>query len=99
SVIDRIWKQADGRYRSRPWPGRGVLFRATGSTVYDEEQDFDGQLGWQGIFGAGLEIVTVPGTHVTMWDGGQFDALMQQWDRTLENCRRETTAGGPAAPA
>jgi thioesterase domain-containing protein len=61
-LMERIYLHAVNSYQLRPLDCRGVLFRT------DEERParlLDGSLGWNKLFTGGLEIVAVPGTHMT----------------------------------
>ena len=59
-------------YRPRPFPGRVTLFKAmTASDKVEWPEDY----GWAGLAGGGLEIVAVPGQHLTLFDDGNVGAL------------------------
>jgi len=59
NLIERIYANALRSYRLRCLDCRGVLFRVA--------RPFDENLGyWDGLFSAGLEMIQVPGDHLTM---------------------------------
>jgi amino acid adenylation domain-containing protein len=59
-------------YRPSPFPGRVTLFKAmTASDKVEWPEDY----GWAGLAGEGLEIVAVPGQHLTLFDDGNVGAL------------------------
>jgi amino acid adenylation domain-containing protein len=82
--IQRIWLQALRKYRPRPLPARGFLIRAA-QTSYSSAQDYDGCLGWRGLFKKGLVTVTVPGDHFTMWRPPHSEALVGELNRALDS--------------
>lgn len=81
--IDRIWKHSLKHYRPLRLATRGILFRAQQSN-YSEVQNYDGCLGWRGLFADGLEIIEVPGDHFSMWKEPQIRTLGKIWDKSLE---------------
>ncbi|MGB8170025.1 MAG: amino acid adenylation domain-containing protein [Chthoniobacteraceae bacterium] len=85
-TIDRIWKDASDRYRSRPLACRGVLFKATDS-IYPDKHDFDGCLGWRRLFTKGLEVIEIPANHYSMWQQPAVQALFERWNSSLEKMR------------
>ena len=84
--VHRIWQHSMKHYRPRPLAGRGILLRARQS-IYKEVHDFDGCLGWQGLFAGGLEIIEVPGDHSSMWKEPQLRTLGNIWSGCLEKLR------------
>lgn len=81
--VHRIWQHALKHYPQRELASRGILLRAQKS-IYKEVHDFDGCLGWQGLFAGGLDIIEVPGDHSSMWKEPQLRALGKIWGDCLE---------------
>ena len=65
ALLERLWLNAAKSYRLRRLDCRGVLFRTDRK---DEEpaRALDGTLGWDNLFSKGLEIIQIPGDHITM---------------------------------
>ena len=64
-LIERLYANAARSYRLRCLDGRGVLFRAE-SRDDGVARALGDSLGWDSLFSRGLEIVEIPGDHVTM---------------------------------
>jgi thioesterase domain-containing protein len=64
-MVRRLYDNAMGSYRACPFDCRGILFRAE---LRDEapSRSLNIGLGWEGLFGKGLEVISVPGNHQTM---------------------------------
>ena len=59
-------------YKPRPYGGRITLFKAmTASDKVEWPEDY----GWTEFAGAGLEIVPVPGRHLTLFDDENVGSL------------------------
>ena len=72
----------------------GVLFRA--ELARDSASlSLDVHLGWEGLFGKGLEIVSVPGSHLSMMQQPHASRLAREISRTLSRI----SAGGPRETA
>ncbi|MEA3213415.1 MAG: hypothetical protein QOE70_6472 [Chthoniobacter sp.] len=84
SVINRIWLHALQWYRPQPLASRGILFRAERRVVHYENDDFDNCLGWSQFFEGGLQIVRVPGTHMSMWQEPDIHELIRAWNTSLD---------------
>ncbi len=83
-LIDRIWIKALERYEPRPFDGRGVLIRAEGDvSTYSKDQDYDQCLGWKRFFRQGIQVIKVPGDHLTIWDAPQVQELRQALETSL----------------
>jgi thioesterase domain-containing protein len=63
-LVERVYMNAVRSYRLRRLDCRGILFRADPK---DERpaRSLDGSLGWDNLFSRGLEIIEVPGDHMT----------------------------------
>jgi thioesterase domain-containing protein/acyl carrier protein len=67
SVVEETNRQAGRDYEPRVYPGKAVLFRATGQRArYAKEA----QLGWDGLVAGGLVVESVPGKHDTITNDG-----------------------------
>lgn len=93
-VLDRIWSRAVRQYRSRPLPSQGVLFRAQ-ECIYEDVLDYDGKLGWDGLFAGGLDVFEVPGNHSAMWEEPRI--LIENWESALEKTRPAKASGNPGS--
>jgi thioesterase domain-containing protein len=88
-LIERLYANSLRSYRLRRLDCRGVLFRA------DRAEDcpspnVDHSLGWNGLFGNGLEIIQVSGDHLTMMREHPHDlSLAQEMSDAVErNCAK-----------
>jgi amino acid adenylation domain-containing protein len=62
----RIWAHAIQGYTWHCLPSRGALFRAQ-DTLFGPDQNYDGALGWDGLFEDGVQVYDIPGDHFSMW--------------------------------
>ena len=64
-LIDRVYANAENAYHARILDCPGKLFVASSD---DErvEREYDEFFGWKNLFSKGLEIVSVPGDHLSM---------------------------------
>ena len=70
-VREENWRAMQA-YRPRPFKGRVTLFKAmTPSDKVEWPEDY----GWSAFAGGGLEIVPVPGRHLTLFDDENVGAL------------------------
>lgn len=88
-LIERLYANSLRSYRLRRLDCRGVVFRA------DRAEDcpspnVDHSLGWNGLFGQGLEIIQVAGDHLTMMREHPHDlGLAQEMSDAVErNCEK-----------
>jgi thioesterase domain-containing protein len=88
-LIERLYANSLRSYRLRRLDCRGVVFRA------DRAEDcpslnVDYSLGWNGLFGKGLEIVQVAGDHLTMMREHPYDLSLAQEmrDAVERNCAK-----------
>ena len=67
-LMERLYANAERSYRLRCLDGRGVLFRAE---ARDDRvaRALGDSLGWDNLFSRGLQIIEIPGDHVTMMRG------------------------------
>jgi thioesterase domain-containing protein/aryl carrier-like protein len=64
--IERLYMKVQKPYLRRPLDCRGALFRAEPQGDKNLARDLDVSLGWNKLFSRGLDIVPVPGDHLTM---------------------------------
>jgi thioesterase domain-containing protein len=64
-LLERVFRNAEACYRPRSLDCRGVLFRAD-PKAERIVRVLDGSLGWAGLFGRGLDIIPIPGDHISM---------------------------------
>ena len=69
-------------YGPVPYSGRAVVFRGKGRRPVGD------RLGWDAMAGDNLEIVDVPGTHLTMFLEPHVEVLARELDRRLRRCQR-----------
>jgi thioesterase domain-containing protein len=72
------------KYTPGPYPGRITLFRATRQPSGME----DPTLGWGGVALGGVDILEIPGTHVSIMAEPALTALAGAVRRSLENVHR-----------
>jgi thioesterase domain-containing protein len=65
ALVQRVYSNAVKSYRLQCLDSRGVLFRAEPKEERPARA-LDGSLGWNGLFGSGLEIIQMTGDHLTM---------------------------------
>jgi len=91
----RVYQALGLAYRPSPYKGNVVLFRATDPSRDGNYGPWD--LGWTPLTAGGLEIVKIPGDHLSMLHEPNIAALAEEMTRWLsryeqERCR--TTTGG-----
>ena len=74
--IKFVYDNAMSSYRLCQRDCRGVLFRA--ESREDVTEYLETHLGWEGLFQKGLEIVSVPGGHMSMLGQPYADALARE---------------------
>jgi acyl transferase domain-containing protein/thioesterase domain-containing protein len=81
------------RYTARQYPGRIVLFRAEkGVGALDDR--YGDKLGWDGLAQEGVEVHTIPGSHLDLMRepnvrilARALDACLEQYGGKLENAK------------
>ncbi len=71
-------------YTPKPYAGRVTLFRAAGRTA---EYGNDAALGWEEVVRGEIEIITVPGDHMTILEEPHVWNLVEQLSACLEETR------------
>ncbi len=84
ALVERVYANALKTYHLRCLDCRGVLFRAD-PTEDRPARTVDGSMGWDTLFGKGLEIIQVPGDHLSMVQQKLNAAVLAQEMTTLLN--------------
>jgi thioesterase domain-containing protein len=71
-------------YTPKPYPGRLTLFRAAGRTA---EYGSDAALGWEEVVRGEIQIITVPGDHMTILEEPHVWNLVEHLSACLEETR------------
>jgi amino acid adenylation domain-containing protein len=86
SIIDRINRHAGLGYQLKPLASRGILFLSQDDWLTNAYRPLDDSLGTRGLFTGGLQVINVPGNHVTVLDerhlaiaAGQFNKCIGQF--------------------
>jgi amino acid adenylation domain-containing protein len=78
-VLQRVYAKASHSYRGRQLKSFGILFRAQETDRYAHFAD----MGWGGLFSEGLEIITTPGDHMSLFEDANVDHLSQELQECL----------------
>ena len=89
-ILSKIYGKARGNYRRHPVQSRALLFRAR-QNEGAQLSSIDRNLGWSGLFSAGLEVIDCPGDHFTMLKMPNMQFLARQFQENIESENR--TAG------
>jgi len=81
--IQFLYDTAMNAYRLSPLDCRGVLFRAESRHANTGSRSLQVDLGWDGLFQKGLEIVPVPGHHMSMLRPPYANTLARQMSLVL----------------
>jgi thioesterase domain-containing protein len=97
--LTRNFERASARYRPGTWAGRAILYRP--AAVDPLYADAGPNYGWERNILGGVELVLVPGKHLTLLSGDSAVPLVESLRNALgaaqrRGSRREDTAGGPA---
>ncbi|HEY2328632.1 MAG TPA: amino acid adenylation domain-containing protein, partial [Verrucomicrobiae bacterium] len=87
SIIVRIYRHAMKGYQPRPLAGRGILFLSQADWLSNAYRPLDGTLGAGRLFAGGVEVINVPGDHVTVLNEEHLPELARQFDKCLEQFR------------
>jgi len=94
NVLSEVYENAWRNYRFHQLDSRAVLFRARDNALY-HLYEIDSSLGWNNLFTRGLEIVEVPGDHLSLLKVPHVLTLAQHFQEYLESgsgtCGREST--------
>jgi thioesterase domain-containing protein len=75
--------RAADAYEAAPYPGRLIVFRATGE-LFDAPEAADTGLGWSPVAAGRLDVVPVPGQHMTMLAEPAVATLAAELRRSLD---------------
>jgi thioesterase domain-containing protein len=78
-ILHKVNRNAANSYRFRQLKSRGVLIRAQDAPRYEHFAD----MGWGGLFKGGLEIIDVPGDHMSLLDDTHIVGLSQALQKCL----------------
>ena len=74
-LIERLFVNAMNSYYPQRLDCRGVLFRVN-SEDDTPVRGLENALGWENLFGKGLEIIEIPGDHVTLMRAGPSNLML-----------------------
>ncbi len=77
-ILQRVYAKASHSYQGRQLKSFGILFRAQETDRYEHFAD----MGWGGLFSEGLEIITTPGDHMSLFEDANIDHL----SHALQEC-------------
>ena len=72
-ILMKILHNAFRKYKCEPLQTRAVMIRAEGARRYNHFAD----MGWEGLFSGGLNIVDTPGDHLSMFEYPNAPILAQ----------------------
>lgn len=75
-------ERAVDAYRPRPYAGRIMVFRAA-DTFLDSQEAIRSGLGWAPVAQGGLDLVDVPGDHMSMLEAGNVDTMARHLAQAL----------------
>jgi len=89
-IIERIYRHARAGYRPQPLANRGVLFVSQEDWLSNAYRQLDGSLGTGKWYQGGVEIIDVPGDHVTVLDEPHLRELADGLRKGLEKLRSKS---------
>jgi len=92
--LERLYLHIVRSYRPRRLASRGVLFRTYAGDVEKAVHAFDDSLGWSGLFGAGLELVPIPGDHLSIMREHNSELARQMEEVLARHRPGENLTGG-----
>jgi amino acid adenylation domain-containing protein len=87
SLIFRIYRQAMKGYQPKALAGRGILFVSQDDWLSNAYRPLDDSLGASGYFTDGVEVINVPGNHVTVLNEDHLPELARHFNKCLEQFR------------
>jgi amino acid adenylation domain-containing protein len=84
TIIERIYRHAMGSYRPQKLANRGILFVSRNDWLSNAFRQKDNTLGAGRWFSGGVEVMDVPGDHVTVLDESHLVELAQCYEKVLE---------------
>jgi len=83
-IAQRHWR-AVLQYRPKPYPGRITLFRSRFQSPF---LGLGNQMGWDRVALGGVEVVRVPGGHLSVLQPPNVEVLARRIRERLERKRR-----------
>jgi amino acid adenylation domain-containing protein len=84
TIIERIYRQANLGYRPQVLSSRGILLVSQDDWQSNAYRRLDDSLGTRRWFTEGVEVINVPGDHVTVLDEAHLDELARCFEHSLE---------------
>ena len=84
TIIERIYRQANRRYRPQILSSRGILLVSQDDWQSNAYRRLDDSLGTRKWFTEGVEVMNAPGDHVTVLDEAHLDELARCFEHSLE---------------
>jgi len=79
--IFKVNSQAMGKYQPRVYPGKIIFFRASEKDAYNAKNP---ERAWIDLAPEGLEVIDVPGNHITMNSSPHVQVIAEQLRAYLE---------------
>jgi aspartate racemase len=87
AIIARVYRKAMKSYRPAPLPTRGVLFVSQDDWLANAYRPLNDSLGADQYFTGGVDVINVPGNHVTILDEEHLPELARHFNKYLEQFR------------
>ena len=87
AVVERIYRHAAADYHPRVLASKGILFVSKDDWLSNAYRRLDDSLGTAQWFRDGVEVVDVPGDHVTVLDEPYLPELAGHFRKGLEKFR------------
>jgi amino acid adenylation domain-containing protein len=87
AIIARIYRKAMKDYRPTPLASHGILFVSREDWLANAYRPLDDSLGAGKMFSNGVEVIEVPGNHVTILNEEHLPELARQFNKCLEQFR------------
>jgi thioesterase domain-containing protein len=84
AIIARIYEHAMNGYQSKPLATRGILFVSQDDWMSTAYRSLDDSLGASRVFTGGVEVINVPGNHVTVLNEAHLPVLAEHFGKTLK---------------
>jgi len=84
TVITRIYRHAVRGYQPKPLAGRGLLFLSQDDWLANAYRPIENSLGADRFFTGNVEVINVPGDHVTVLDETHLPELAEKFNQCLE---------------
>jgi thioesterase domain-containing protein len=87
AIIARIYRKAMKGYRPTPLSTRGVLFVSQNDWLANAYRPLNDSLGADQYFTGGVDVINVPGNHVTILNEEYLPELARHFNKYLEQFR------------